>query len=440
MTETVPKLAKMDDEQRPGPPPLPQHNGKPLEPVASAERVASLDVLRGLALLGILIANMMHFAQPLEVSGLRSGLWFGTMDRIADWISVLLVDGKFYPLFSILFGLGFSLQMDRAAARGIDHGAVHRRRLFILMGIGLAHAVLVWDGDVLFPYAVCGFALPLFRNTKPRTTLVWSAGLIVLPALLFLFLGLVLAAFWDSAALSEIEDAGERQELMRAFVTGGYADAVSHRLRELVFSTFTTMSYTPVFLGLFLIGMLAGRKGIITKVGEHRGALARILVVCGAVGLAGNFFGAWAMIGGSARENIGLLLIGTAIISLFGPVLTAAYIAGIVLLIDRWPASTFLPPVAAVGRMALTNYLGQSLVATTLFYGYGFGLGHNVGRLGTVGIALLIFAAQVAFSVVWLRFFRHGPMEWLWRSLTYGKRQPMKRERPSPLAGDTLRG
>jgi uncharacterized protein len=124
------------------------------------------------------------------------------------------------------------------------------------------------------------------------------------------------------------------------------------------------------------------------------------------------------------------MLIGIGIISIFGPVLTAAYIAGMVMLIDRRPSLPFLRPFASVGRMAHTNYLMQSLIATTLFYGYGLGLGGNVGKLGTIGIALLVFAAQILFSALWLGFFRYGPVELLWRSLTYGVRQPMVREQP----------
>jgi uncharacterized protein len=148
------------------------------------------------------------------------------------------------------------------------------------------------------------------------------------------------------------------------------------------------------------------------------------------VGLVGNFFGAWVMMSASTSESFGYLLVGTGILSIFGPVLTAAYVAGAVLLIDQRPSFPFLPPLAAVGQMALTHYLAQSLIATTLFYGYGLGLGGSVGRLGTIVIALMIFSAQVLFSMIWLKHFRHGPMEWLWRSLTYGARQPMVREKP----------
>jgi uncharacterized protein len=416
-----------------GPPALPEGYGKPLAPVTAAERIFSLDVLRGFALLGILIANMLYFSQPLEPDGFRNGLWLGPPDWWADWITVFLVEGKFYPLFSFLFGLGFSMQMDRASSRGLDFKTTYRRRLFILMGFGLAHGILLWEGDVLLPYAVCGFALPLFRNRKPLTILIWAVGLIVLPSLLILGCGLLLLMFSGhpefARAMQEsmTEDPETTRELIEAFVTGGYADAVSYRLGELIPTILLTMVFAPAFLGLFLMGMLAGRKRIIVEVANHRRSLVTILMVCGAVGLVGNFLGAWVTMSGSANGDFGLMLVGSGMVSIFGPVLTAAYIAGIVLLIHQRPSLAILPSIASVGRMALTHYLTQSAVATTVFYGYGLGLGGNTGRLGTIGIALLIYAAQVVFSVFWLNHFRYGPAEWLWRSLTYGTRQPMLR-------------
>jgi uncharacterized protein len=423
------------NDSRVGPPPLPANYGKPLAPVSTGERIVSLDGLRGLALLGILIANMLHFSQPLVEDGMRDGLWFGPLDRVADWFSLLLIDGKFYPLFSFLFGLGFSIQMERASSRALDPKAVYVRRLFILMGIGLAHGIFLWNGDVLFAYALCGFALLLFRNRKPLTIMIWAAALVILPALLILLFGVLLTLIWGDPQIksafmeSTADDLESRRELIRAFVTGGYFDAVSYRTREMFFTMFATLIFAPAFLGLFLVGMLAGRMRVITEVARNWKLLVKIFVVCGAVGLAGNFIGAWIMMAANAKEHWGFLLIGTAVISIFGPVLTAAYIAGIVMLIQRRAWFVMLSPIAAAGRMALTNYLAQSLIATTIFYGYGFGLGGTVGKLGTMGIALLIFAGQVLFSVVWLRHFRYGPLEWLWRSLTYGARQPMSREK-----------
>lgn len=154
--------SNMEDKEKCEPPSLPVNYGKPLVPVSSVERIVSMDVLRGIALLGILIANMQVFSQPAENSGFRDGLWLGWGDRMADWITIFLVEGKFYPLFSFLFGLGFSVQMERALSHGLDFRAKYRRRLFILMGFGLAHGIFVWQGDILLTYAVCGFFLVLF--------------------------------------------------------------------------------------------------------------------------------------------------------------------------------------------------------------------------------------------------------------------------------------
>lgn len=423
------------NDSRVGPPPLPENHGKPLAPVSPAERIASLDVLRGFALLGILIANMMYFAQPMEQSGMRNGLWFGWFDRIADWLSLLFVEGKFYPLFSILFGLGFSMQMERAKSRALEPNAVYRRRLFVLMGFGLAHGILLWDGDVLFVYGLCGFALTLFRDRKPLTLMIWAAALIILPTLFYFLVGFLLLVFESNREFAEAlqEDPAERYGLFRAYVTGGYGDAVIHRLGELVFTNLAVLIMAPGFLGLFLIGLLAGRRRVITEAAEHRGFLTKAFRICLVLGLAGNFLGASMMYAASAGSAYGLVFLGIGVISIFGPLLTAAYMAGIALLMDRKPSLPILRPIASAGRMALTNYLAQSLIATTLFYGYGFGLAGEVGRLGTIGIALLIFAAQVVFSTLWLRSHRYGPMEWLWRSLTYGTRQPMIFDKPKAL-------
>jgi uncharacterized protein len=424
-----------NDDRRGVPPPLPGNYGKAIAPVSARERIVALDVVRGVALLGILISNMLYFSQPHGALGFRQELWFGPADRFADWISMILIEGKFYPLFSILFGMGVSMQMDRAWSLGIDFKAVYQRRLFMLMGFGLLHGILLWEGDVLLAYALCGFALLLFKNRKPLTLLIWSAIFILAPSSLILLLGLALHLLSGNPAIQTAmnefyaEDDLTRTELTRIFVNGSYMDVVFYRLGELIYTVMVTLFYASAFLGLFLIGMLAARKGIFVDVLNHKRMLSRIVVVCGAIGLTANFLGAWIQMNGLVKWDYGQILMGNGIISIFGSVLSFAYIAGLVLLIHRWPWVEFFSLIASVGRMALTNYLAQSLIATTIFYGYGFGLGGNVGRMGTIGIALLIFAGQILFSVSWLKFYRYGPMEWLWRSLAYGVRQPMVRER-----------
>jgi|TARA_B110000037_G_scaffold33898_1_gene40962 uncharacterized membrane protein YeiB len=308
----MPDFVIKDDEKSVGPPPLPENYGKPLVPLSAAERIVSLDVLRGFALLGILIANMVNFSQPLEVFGFRNGFWFGPVDKLADWISILLVEGKFYPLFSFLFGLGFSMQMDRADSRELNFIPTYRRRLFVLMGFGAAHGIFLWEGDVLLAYALCGFLLVLFRNRKPVTIAIWAVATILLPALLILAGGLVFHMLSGNAEFAQVmkevyaEDAEVGSELIQAFVTGGYGDAVSYRFGEIILTNVCTLIFAPAFLGLFLIG---------------------------------------------------LLLIGMGIISIFGPVLTFAYVAGIVMLIHKRPSLTILPPIASVGRSDGANQL-----------------------------------------------------------------------------------
>lgn len=428
----------MSESETPGsawkgvPPPLPENHGKPLAPVMPGERVVSMDVIRGIALLGILISNMIFMSQPYGINGLRSELWFSPVDKLADWISVILVEGKFYPIFSILFGLGVSMQMERASARGLDFKEVYLRRLYILMGFGVLHAVLLWDGDVLLAYGLCGLLLLCFRNRASKTLLVWAAGLILAMSLLMLVLSLLiyLLSAHPSFEADMMEDYAEaeenRNEMFGIFVHGSYADAVVYRLGEMFGTAMYTLLYAPVYLGLFLLGMWAGRERIFKEVGKHERLLRGMLIAGGAAGLLANVFGTWMQMAGLTNSNYGLMLMGISIMSVFGPVLAIAYMAGLVLLIHHKPSfSSLYAPFAAVGRMALTNYLAQSLIATTVFYGYGLGLVGDVGRLQTIGISFLIFAAQVAYSFIWLRFFRYGPMEWLWRRLSYGKRQAM---------------
>lgn len=417
------------------PPPLPEHHGKPLAPVVVGERIVSMDVIRGLALLGILISNMIHFCQPLGMNGWRGDLWMSSADRFADWIAMTFIEGKFYPIFSMLFGMGFAMQMRRAADRGFDFTDVYLRRLFVLMGFGLLHGILLWEGDVLLSYGMCGLLLLLFRGRKPLTLLIWAAVFILIPALLMLMIGMVLHLFSDHPEVqSAMNDfyAGDQEtmeEMYRVFLTGSYLDAVGYRLGEMIYMVFITMFFAPLYLGLFLIGMLAGQKGILSDVRKHKRLLIGIFAVCGVIGLATNYLGAWLHMTGITRLDFGQMLMGYGVNSLFGPVLAFAYIAGIALFIQRWSWAKLFSPFAAVGRMALTNYLAQSLIATTIFYGYGFGFGGTVGRMGTIGISLVIFAAQIVFSICWLRFYRYGPMEWLWRSLAYGSRQPMGMEK-----------
>lgn len=421
-----------EDGKRVGPPPLPESIGKPLAPVPGDERYLTVDVLRGFALFGILIANMIFFSQPLEETGMRNGLWHHAIDKITDWFSLLLVEGKFYPLFSFLFGLGFAIQMDRAALRGKDLSGVFKRRLGILMFLGFCHAIFIWNGDVLFLYGLCGFGLLLFRNRKQKTTAIWAGLLISVPGVLLMFFGLlVMMLYAMPGTASEMRDAMRQDpeslyELNKAYVSGGYWDAVAYRAKNWFETTFYLLLFSPTFFGMFLVGLLAGKKGIFRDPEANKGLLVKVLLVCGIIGLALNFFGATTTLYGLSSEKYGFWFLGAGLITFGGPILALAYISGIVLFMKGARRLPIYEAIARTGRMSLTNYLLQSVIATTVFYSHGLGLGDTMGRLETIVLAVFIFATQVVCSYFWFQKFRFGPMEWVWRSATYAKAQPMR--------------
>lgn len=375
-----------------------------LEPVRAGERLGLLDALRGLALLGILVANMVSFGGPTPPMS-----W---LDRLATGLELFLVEDKFYALFSLLFGIGFALQLDRASRRGTDAAGTYRRRLWWLLAIGLAHSVLVWDGDILTLYALVGFAL-LAVHSWPAARL-WP--LVALGPLVTLGMHLLWALSGMVGRKGFVEGDGSGSILAR----GGYLDVLSVRLRpdDLAYTTLgELMAFGPIVLALFLVGRWAGRHGIAADPAAHRPLLLRTLIVAGAVGLALNALALPLVPDPSRLGRFG----AAAALLLGGLAFCLAYSSGLALVWTRPAWRARLGPLTAVGRMALTNYLAQSLVSTTVFYEYGLGLYGHVGAAARVALALAIFAVQVVASRWWLAHHEFGPAEWAWRRLTYGR-------------------
>ena len=404
------------------PPPLPAGAGSPLTPVTADERMLVLDVLRGFALFGILVSNILYFSQPEGDLSDRAGAWIGPWDRVADWFVVLLVEAKFYPLFAILFGIGVSIQMERSSIRTGAFKTFFKRRLLVLMMFGIAHSIFLWDGDILFHYALCGVFLLLFQNRKSITATVWAFVLILIPVTILLLIWILLQIALGSPEVSKELSAAMKPEsfVSTIFIDGSYVDVVTYRLSNLIPTALFMLIFDGEILGLLLFGMVVGRSGILMNLEANRQLFEKMFWICGLIGIAINTLAAWASIGSSVNPGLSEYLLGLVFSSLGGPILALSYASGIILLIVKMPAWCFFQPFAAAGRMALTNYLLQSLIATTIFYGYGFGLIGQVGRLGTIGIAMLIFAAQLLFSTLWLQRYQAGPVEWLWRKLAYG--------------------
>ena len=390
-------------------------------PVLRQERIEAIDILRGVAILGILIVNMQLFSMP---EGLPVA---GTAERLIYFFA----QEKFKALFSFLFGLGLAVQMMRAQARGAHFLPLYARRLGVLFLIGVAHFLLVWDGDILHDYALLGCVLLLFRSSSPKTLLVGAGGLLAIPMLFYGITTYSSITGHVSPQMKEwityengAEDDGTSDDVSDTHSRGSYTDMITLRASELPrdMSPDTDDAYV---LALFLLGLYAGRRRIFHDVSAHLPFIRRVQRWGLIIGVAGN---AALAAGGSfdpspmsVTQNVGRLCLVVA-----APALMLFYASTIILLTQRETWRRRLAPLAAVGRTALSNYLLQSLICTTIFYSYGLALFGKVSPSLGLLFTITIFLIQIPLSVWWLRRFQFGPIEWLWRSLTYWQRQPMR--------------
>lgn len=383
----------------------------------AGDRLEVLDALRGFALLGILLANILYWSgwslmtepQRLALAGVDGALWQYRFHH-------LLVDGKFYTLFSMLFGAGFALQLQRLVRAGHDGLRIYRRRVLVLLAIGLVHSFVVWDGDILTLYALLGLALPLFHRWRDGA-LLWTGATLVF-VVPFAGMALFEALGWApherlfalSFAIAERLGADTAPEQTIAWLrredAGGWlawvasGPAYSWGLRLEAWRI-------PKVLGIMLVGMWAGRRLADGSLLADRARLWRVVVGGVALGMPPTVV--YALRPGLGQSDWPSML-GTV-------PLACAYAAAFLL---AWPrAGRWLRVFVAPGRMALTNYLTHSLVGTIVFYGVGFGLVGHLPPLGIHAFAIGLFALQVAVSRAWLARHPQGPVEALWRRWTY---------------------
>lgn len=409
------------------------HPHRPLTPTTTGERLDVLDILRGFALLGILLVNMGIFSFPFlaQITGTPRG--DGALDRVAEFAVTWLATGKFYPLFSLLFGAGMALQMARIEEHGGRVGRFMARRLLILTGFGLLHALLIWNGDILFVYGLVGLALVLFRRLEPRQLLIWAGVLFALPVTLDL-MNAVSTALLGSFTFGTTPDFGLNAFLLdlqkraiEVYGSGTWGEIFVWRAIEWLIFTLVSLfgGQWLVLLALFIVGMYFVKRGNLQDAVRHLPTFRRGLRVGLGIGLPANFL--IALVFTSAGDLLTSPLFNLAQIALWivGPLLTIGYISAVVLLTQSETWRRRLAPLAAAGRIALSNYIMQSVVCTLIFYSYGLGLYGQVGAFAGLLLSVIIWLAQVLLSVLWLRRFRFGPLEWLWRTLTYGRAQPM---------------
>jgi len=433
------------------PKPLPGQNAGP---VTAAERLVSLDTLRGVAVMGILVMNVYAFAMPLAAyynplimggtDALNMGTWFFTH---------LLFDQKFMTIFSMLYGAGVVMMMNRAEARDVPFTSVFYRRSAWLIVFGLLHGYIIWFGDILFHYALMGMIVFLFRKASPRMLI--TIACIMLPVTLLINFG---SSFYmeelqaDVAAIEQMQSDGatpdeEQQQKLEAWLEvravfaptaediaaevtaykGTYVDALAQRAP---FVAFMQLNLTLVFVvwrvgGLMLLGMALMKLGVLS--GQRSMRFYRKMTVIGyGVGLPLAILSA-VILDAHQFDPLYVARYG-GIPNYFGSILVAfGHIGAVLLVVKSGAFQAAVHRVAAVGRMALSNYLAHSLVMTSLFYGYGLGLYAEVPRIWQQGFVAALIGLQLALSPWWLKHFRFGPVEWLWRSLTYRQRQPMRR-------------
>lgn len=397
------------------------------------QRMRHLDVLRGFALLGILLVNFEWFARPVQAFALGAEPGLTGLNLAADWLVQVLAEGKFYPLFSMLFGAGFALMAERAMKREAPFWGLYLRRLLFLGLFGLAHMLLVWAGDILLVYSLTAFVMVLlFRNTPVRRMWKWALAFIFLPVLIMWAGALSIeSARFDPAMHAELTETFEqdlrdhRQSVEQAAAVhaeGSWSENLEQRVEDMVFALTHAIFWVPPVLGFFLIGRWLIVTGRLTRPDEHRPWFRRWRARGLMLGLP------MAVLAAVSLHDTNLMIptirvsIGMTLATIAGLLLSLAYLS-VVTLAER--TLSFLAPA---GRMALTNYLLQSVFWTWMLYGHGLGLWGQVPRSAQLVLAIAFFALQVLASRWWLERFRFGPAEWLWRTLTYWRIQPMRRD------------
>ncbi|CEG22238.1 hypothetical protein BN1080_01160 [Planococcus massiliensis] len=379
------------------------------QPVAATERIAALDLMRGFSLLGILLINMLAFHSPFSYIDPYS--WFdGAWDDEVFVFLDIFVQASFYPLFSILFGYGLTMQFMKAEERRQPFAPFAAKRLAILLIIGIIHAFLIWYGDILITYAITGFLLIGMMRIPASWLLGLGAVIYAVPQFFFLALMFVAVGI-DPNFYTGMQ---EVQNSLAAYPTGTFAEIFSQRFDDWMYSN-NPVYYLELIvriLPFFMIGAAAAKWRLVERAKE----LTKF----------------WRILGISTLA-FGLVLKATPYLidnnyaysylqdSFGGPIVAVGYASLIILAAQNARAKKLFNPIAKAGRMSLTTYLMQSVIATLIFYSYGLGLYGQVDLLTGTWIALGIFAIQLIFAEVWFSKFKQGPIEFLWRKASYGR-------------------
>jgi uncharacterized protein len=445
-----------------------------IAPTSAQERIEVLDVVRGFALIGILLMNIEWFSRPVAELAFALDPDLQGVHYAVGWTIMAFVQGKFYTMFSLLFGMGFVVFLERAYQGGRGAG-LFARRLLVLFVIGVAHGCLLWSGDILATYAVLGLPLLAWRRATPRKLLTSAAILFMLPLGLMALMALGMAmqkqaeqqaakdkpvatavaaapaatapATPDAApaaakpAEGEVKPAAdeakpedpvaemrkEAAEAEKIYSSGSWVEITAQRSREFLRQFAFILFGGPNILALFLVGAWFVRSGLVRDIDAHAHVFRRMAIFGLGLGAPLALFAMPRVAHANMFELDLAGTIGQSAMYFANVLLCLGYVGTIVLLWQRARDAAWVHALSATGRMALTNYLTHSLVLSTLFFAYGFGLWGQVPRAAQALLALALYGAQILFSRWWLTRYRYGPMEWLWRCGTYLQVQPLRR-------------
>ncbi|WP_062352124.1 DUF418 domain-containing protein [Bacillus kwashiorkori] len=382
------------------------------------ERIFSIDVMRGFAILGIFLFNIYSFHTPYLYIDLYS-LAEKPLDRIAFIFVDVFVQASFYPLFAFLFGYGMIILKTRIELRNLNYAQIMMRRMFLLLIIGVIHAFFIWSGDILITYAVMGFIFILFANFSAKALSITGILLYLISNSLLSILLVIMAKFVPSDEL-QLYNSVEADKASDIYQHGSFFDVTTQRMADWSFANGVAsfIMYLFMILPLFLLGASFAKSNRLSKSKANDKFFTILFGVTLPIGL-------WIKwIPYLFEKNYGFDqfqdLIG-------GPILTFAYISLIYFLANLPASKNLLRPLANVGKMSLSNYLFQSVVCSIIFFSYGFGLYGQVSYYQSNILAIVIFFLQIIISSLWLKYYRMGPLEWIWRGFTYKSFNEIKR-------------
>jgi uncharacterized protein len=401
-----------------------------MQPTLVTERIISLDVLRGFAILGILIMNIQSFSM-IEAAYINPSAYgdLTGLNKLVWMLSHIFADQKFLSIFSILFGAGILLIVSKAESSSKSAAGFHYRRIFWLFIIGLLHAYIFWHGDILVTYSICALIAFLFIKKSPKTLFIWGLIIFSIASLIYILSGFSMA-FWPPESMAETmkswRPSTEMIQKELAAFRGSWSEQMVFRLpASIKFQTFIFLFYTGWRAGgLMLLGMALFKWDILSAKKSKKFYINLILL--------GVFIGFPLIIWGiNSNFNSGWTLQYSMFLgwqfNYWGSLFVALAYIGVIMMIYKlnWIKGV-TSKMALIGRTALSNYLLQTLICTFIFYGHGLKYFGKVERGGQIIIVLAVWFLQVFITYIWMRYFRFGPIEWIWRSLSYWKIQPMR--------------